>query len=227
MHLEEALKLRAVHLLSEPDSEREKRSRREVSQLARYQIQYIPIINEPFSGEVAPSREANDRGFNLTPRHYGCYKAHRDAIDKYLVGVDALLVFECDAAFTEGVRKFYRRIRRAYQACIDGNLLAFTFGPKHDGKTVDTVGKDVIVISQFIETHAYLVPFTSRGTFMDAFAKPWDALDYVYTVYLYDHAKQRIGTFRDRATAFQCYGFSLIDGVLKNTEIHHKYKLYD
>jgi GR25 family glycosyltransferase involved in LPS biosynthesis len=221
------MKLRAVHLLSEPDSKREERSRCEVSRLAKYRIQYIQIVNEPWTGEVPPSREANDREFKLTPRHYGCYKAHKDAIEKYLVGVDALLVFECDACFTEGVCKFYSRIRRAYQACIDGKLLAFTFGPKHDGKTIDTVGKDVIVITQFIETHAYMIPFASRATFMDAFAKPWDALDYVYTIYLYDHAKHRIGTFRDRATAFQGLGMSLIDGMIKTSETHWKHKIYD
>jgi hypothetical protein len=110
---------------------------------------------------------------------------------------------------------------------MEGGLDVFTFGPKHNGKTVDTVGDDVIVISQFIETHAYMVPLKSSTLFREILSKPWDALDYVYTIYLYDQGKHRIGTFKDRPVVVQADGVSLITGEEKKTETHWRYKKYD
>lgn len=164
----------------------------------------------------------------LTKAHYGCYLAHKNAILEYLTPkIDALLIFECDALPVEPLYQFYKRVRRAYRACVEGNLDVFTFGPKHNGKTIDRVGKDVIVISQFIETHAYMVPVKSRGLIEELFSLPWDAADFIYTVYGYDQRKIRIGTFSDRPVAVQGFGMSLIDRQVKTSEQHFRYVRYE
>ncbi len=224
------MKFRAVHLLTNPKDPREQRSIAEVSALIRHGVEYFSIINPVYDGELPPAREANDRGFDLKPAHYGCWLAHSGAILNYngfYEGIDGLLVFECDALFVESPENFYWRAVRALEACEQGNLVCFTFGPKHASKTVDTVGDDVIVISQFIETHAYLIPAKSLALFSDIFAKPWDAVDYVYTIYLYDRANERIGTFKHRAMSVQGDGVSLIDGRAKQSESHWRFKRYD
>ena len=223
------MKLRAVHLLTNLSSKRELRSIEEIRSFCKnHWIDYVQMVNPVWTKDVPIPREANDRPMALTPAHYGCYKAHKNAILQHLTQqIHALLIFECDACLTEGFNRFYKRVRRAYRACIEGKLDVFTFGPKHDGKTIDTVGTDVIVITQFIETHAYMIPAKSRALCEELFSLPWDAADFVWTVYGYDHRKIRIGTFNDRAVTYQCTGLSLIDGKVKTSENHWKWKIYD
>ena len=222
------MKFRAIHLLTNPLEEREQRSICDITRLIDFGIEYVPVINHVWNGALPPAREAGDRPFVLTHAHYGCYNAHKQAILNYLKpDIDALLLFECDAVFSLPTFKIVERIERAWQACMEGSLDVFTFGPKHNGKTIDTVGNDVIVITQFIETHAYMIPLKSSTLMREILSKPWDALDYVYTIYLYDRGNYRIGTFKDRAVSVQAKGVSLITGQTKNSEDHWKYKLYD
>lgn len=221
------MNFKAIHLRTNPVDDREIRSANDVFALEKYGIKVVPWFSPVYEGEFPEPRFAPDRPFKLTSSHYGCYKTHRNAILSHLTtNIDALLLFECDAIWTVSAEEVSQRIERAWWACQEGKLDVFTFGPKHNGKTIDTVGDDVIVISQFIETHAYMVPLKSLSYFRETFAKPWDALDYVYTVYMYDQDKSRIGTFKDRPVSVQATGKSLITGQIK-TEDHWKYKIYD
>lgn len=219
--------LKAIHLLTNPSDEREQRSIKDISSLSYFGIEYIQIINPKFDGEMDPNqRERGGRPFELNKGHYGCYKAHKDAIFKYLNDdTDGLLIFECDSIFAFDIHKIRNRISRAIEACKKYDLLTFTFGPKHGGKMIDDYG-DIMTITQFIETHAYYIPGKSKEIFFDVLNKPWDALDYVYTIYLYDQAKHKIGTFKDRATFVQANGISLIDNTFKTSEDYWKQAKY-
>lgn len=213
-----SMKVRLVHLLSEPTTERERRSIAEVSALAQFGAQYIQIVNPVYDGEVPPEREANDRVFTLTKAHYGCWKAHRDAIAEYLTDdIDALLISECDTVFVESPDKIWSRIERAVDVCQRHDILAFTLGYKHNSKTLETID-DVILISQWIESHCYLLLPKSKPVFMEMFAQPHDAYDYCLTIYLLDRGHQRVATFSDRPLAVQCRGVSLIDNRDKTSE---------
>lgn len=226
------MKLKIIHLLTDPDSNREKRSINDITQLQSIgEIEWY--INKKWDKEIDTNiRAANDRPFELTKGHYGCYKAHKDAILEHLYSkddfpADALLIFECDAIFAFPIEEIIRRINRAYELCINHDLQVFTFGPKHGGKTIEELDNDGITITQFIETHAYMIPLKSKDLFIDIFNRPWDALDYVYTIYLYDQMKLKIGTFKDQATIVQANGNSLIDNRFKDSENHHKYSKYE
>jgi hypothetical protein len=221
------MKIKCVHLLSKPEDKRERRSIEQLSSLPKYGIEICEIINPPWTGELPESRYATDRPFQLTKGMYGCWKAHKDAITEHLRDVDALLVCECDCLPICSTEDFVRRINRAAECCVNGTLDAFTLGYKHDGKTLDKVGDDVIVISQWIETHCYLVPIKSRKLFLEMFEKPWDTFDYCTTVYLYDQQRCRIGAFADRPAAIQADGTSLTDGSERNSENHYRTARHD
>lgn len=211
-------KIRIIHLLTNPETERERRSIAEVSALANFGFEYLPIVNAPYDGEIPPARECNDRGFDLTPRHYGCYLAHKTALDQFTQELDALIVCECDCIFVEEPERISNRIERMVAACIEGNIEIATLGYRHNGKTLEKVGDNVIVISQLIETHCLIIPQHAKERIKALFDLPWDAADYIYTVYGYDRSNLRIGTFADRAVAVQATGPSLIDHRVKTTE---------
>lgn len=215
--------IKIVHLMSSPSDERERRSKESVSSLG---FERVEVVNPRWTTEAPESRACGERQFLLTPAHYGCWKAHRDAITEHLVDVDALIVCECDCLLAVPPEEMSHRIARALAACCEGNLTAFTFGFRHNGKTVDRVGEDIIVISQWIGTECYLVPIESRDTFMEMFSCPWDAYDITLTHHLYDQQKLRIGTFADRPVAIQANGVSLITNGTNTNEAHFKQLRY-
>lgn len=214
--------IKCVHLLSRTDDEREIRSIKSLLPLPEHGIKRLAIINRPWTGNMPEPRPAADRPFVLTKGHYGCYKAHKDAITEHLHDVDALLVCECDCLPIGSMSDFVARVRRAAEACIEGNLDAFTLGYRHGGKTIDTVGSDVIVINQWISTHCYVVPLKSRELFLNVFSWPFDAYDFITTCYLCDQLHCRIGAFADRPAATQADGTSLISGLAGSSEEYYR-----
>jgi len=216
-------RITCVHLLSRPQDEREVRSVADVGSLHKHGgISVVKIVNPPYDGLVPAPRHAHDRPFSLTPRHYGAWLAHKDAITRHLVNVDGLLVCECDCVFCHPVERMVKLIHRALEACQRGNLTAFTLGFRHDGKTIDRIGEDVIVIDQFVCCHCYLIPLAAREVWLRMLAKPWDTFDYCTTVYLCDQWKCRIGAFADRPAAVQADGYSICAERVSTSERHYR-----
>jgi hypothetical protein len=215
--------MKVVHLLSHPDQPREFRSVQEVRQVAELAgYEYIQMVNEPWIGEMPTPREANDRPFQLTTAHYGCYKAHKDAIEAHL-GDEGLWIFECDAVFTVDHEEAVKRIKRAEEVCDrHPEIVAFTLGYRHNGQGIARPEDGVICINQWIETHSYFVPGSSKPVFDSVFSQPWDTIDYAYTIRLCDHLGAPIAIFDDRPICVQGIGPSLIDGKMKGSEPHFR-----
>lgn len=214
------MKLRITHLLTHTDDPREIRSIAEVAGLAELMgAEYVQLINPVYEGELPPARECNDRPFELSRSHFGCFQAHKDAIAQYLRDdSDALLICECDCVFTMPLDEVAARIERAYKACVVHDLIAFTLGPKHGGKTVTDLGDWMVTTTRLIETHCLLIPLSAKQRVQELFSLPWDAADYVWTVYGWDQGRHRIGIFDDKIISVQGDGLSLVDGRMKNTE---------
>jgi hypothetical protein len=193
--------------------------------------EYVQMINEPYTIDDEPRipdpRECNDRPFILTPAHFGCYMAHKEAIEKHL-GDEGLWIFECDAVFTVEHAEAAARLKRAVEVCNKHPVItAFTLGYRHNGQGVLQPEPDVLTINQWIETHAYFIPGSSKPVFESIFSRPWDALDYIYTIYLCDQTGSQIGIFADRPIAVQGIGTSLIDNKLKGSEPHFRNVRYN
>ncbi len=216
--------MKAIHLLTNPNDHREARSIIEIRQIVeKAGIEYVQMVNEPYKGELPTPRECNDRPFTLTEAHYGCYLAHKHAIAQYLVDEEGLLIFECDAVFTVDHDEAEKRIHRAVAVSRRyPDIMLFQFGYRHNGQGISRPATDIITINQFIETHAYYVPWSSKPVLDAIFDKPFDALDYVYCVYLCDQLGAQIAIFDDRPICVQGIGVSLIDGKLKGSEPHFR-----
>lgn len=215
--------MKAIHLLTNPNDQREARSIIEIQQIVELAgFQYIQNINPRYEGEIPTTRECNDRPFTLTPAHYGCYLAHKQAIQQHL-GREGLLIFECDAVFTVDYDEAVRRIKRAMEVCREHpEIVVFQFGYRHAGQGISRPTDDVITINQFIETHAYYIPWSSKPIFDAVFSKDWDAYDYTITIYICDQTGGQIGIFADRPICVQGIGVSLIDNKLKGSEPHFR-----
>ena len=214
------MNIKLIHLLSDPLSEREVRSINCTTSLAEFGIHRVEMINPKWVGEVPGGHLCSDGDSSLNEGRYGCWKAHRDAILKHLDNVDGLIICEADCLFSVPTNEVYRRIEVAIRACREGNLTAFTFGFRHNGKTIDHVGQEVIVINQWIGTECYFIPIGSKQIFIELFSLPWDAYDLLITRNLCDLQKRRIGTFSDRPIAVQANGVSLITGGTNTFEDH-------
>jgi hypothetical protein len=215
--------VKAVHLLTNPNDHREARSIIEIRQIVELSgIEYIQNVNPKYEGEIPSPRECNDRPFTLTPAHYGCYLAHKDAINKYL-DREGLLVFECDTVFTVDYDEAVKRIKRAVEVCREQPEIALIkIVYRHNGQAIGRPENDVICVNSFIETHAYYIPWSSKPLFDAVLCKDWDAYDYVITIYLCDQLGAQIGIFADRPIAVQGIGVSLIDNKLKGSEPHFR-----
>ena len=215
--------MKAVHLLTIPTDHRESRSIGELCQIMPLAgVNYVPIVNPLWTEPPPIPRECNDRPFTLTPAHYGCYRAHKDAIAAHL-GEEGLWIFECDAVFTVDHEEAAKRMKRVVEVCNKHpEIMLFTLGYRHNGQGIRRCEDDVITINQFIETNAYYVPWSSKPVLDAMFDKPFDALDYCYCIYLCDQLGAQIGIFDDRPICVQGIGNSLIDGKLKGSESHFR-----
>lgn len=208
-------KIRAIHLLTRPDDEREQKSIDQLSKLSQFGIEYKQIINHiytqlpPKENCARPNDIAMEPGhWKLSPGHYGCHQAHKNGILENLTDdIDALLVFECDALLNCPIEHFVQKLNSAVEYSKNFNLLMWTFGPNYGYNVGEE--NEFMIINKFFECHAYLIPKHSKS-FMFNFLihTPWDVIDMQYAQGLLD---QRMGVFKGPAISLQAKGYSFLD----------------
>ncbi len=231
-------KFKAIHLLSGMNERRVIRSIEEVSQLQRFGIEYKQIHNElyeelppketclrPHAISAQPGGMYTKYGFewNLTPRSYGCYLAHKNGIlENFDNNLNGLLVFECDAVCCIPLDEFYIRLCRADELCEKhGDIFVLTFGFRFNGWTLEKI-EELEIVSYFLGTHSYFIPRTSREAIFELFrTKPWDSADLFFTHHCtMDHLK--IAIFDDRPIWVQADGISYLQGKFQDSENHFR-----
>lgn len=200
------------HLSSLPDTEREIKSIQSILPLSKY-CSYYQEINVPY--EASPPKEScyrpndisNEVGTNkLTSRHYGCYKAHTDAILKCAPKNNQIyLFFEGDAVITIPPEEFLNKVQEAYILCKKYGYNFFSLGPIYElSKTYE----DHLSSTKLFEAHAYIIPGEKIAQVQEWIkSSPWDVFD-LWTSYVLP--KQRFGYFKEYYS-LQAKGESLID----------------
>jgi len=163
-------KIQVRHLLTRPEDLRERVSMASLKQLANYGIDYLPMVNKPYDG-LPPSDfckrpdQISDKPGNfgnglgpLTGRHYGCFSAHRKALETMSDDYDYTLIFEADAFIYTGLEEFVDIVNKAcfiserdevYYIGLANN------GSKNKEKIDDIFSKTAA--NQDL-AHAYLIP---------------------------------------------------------------------
>ena len=227
-------KFRAIHLLSGMGEDRVTRSIKDVSALQEFGIEYKQINNPLYT--AMPPKETCRRpsmvsldpgivdmnrgdGWNLTPRHYGCFLAHKEGVTQnFDKDLDGLLIFECDAVCCIPLDEFYKRLCRVSELCKKyTDIFIIQWGFRHAGKTVEKI-EELDIINQFIGTQAYFFPISSREKAFELLeTRPWDAADMFYYHYCFTE-KLKMGIFNDRPIWIQADGLSYIQPWSSSSE---------
>jgi len=220
-------KIQIKHLMTRPNDLREIVSQESLKQLEMYGMDYQPIINTPYDGLAPkefcrrPEHVSKDNkpgelypGAGLgwiTGRHYGCYLAHRGALEtiddeKY----DYTLIFEADAYINVGLMEF---VDIVHKACFiserdDVPFIGLANNPSRTKEEVNSLFSKTGPNQDL--AHAYLIPNRDKGWWMDRIKDcEWDVGDLWYNHVFYNHPRKRYTT--NKVYSLQANGFSLLD----------------
>jgi hypothetical protein len=222
-------RIQIKHMMTRPDDVREQISAKSLKQLQRWGFDYQPIINEVYD-ELPPKefcRRPEDisdtatysghQGIgNITGRHYGCYLAHRNALETIdEENYDYTLIFEADAFIYSNLKDF---VDIVHKACFiserdDVPYIGFANNPSWNKTDID---------EHFWQTdynqdwaHAYLIPNRERGWYMDRIKDcEWDVADLWYNHVFFHHRRPRYTTHYRYSK--QAEGISLLDNTNKS-----------
>jgi hypothetical protein len=219
-------KIQVRHLLTRPDDVRERVSMASLKQLSKYSIDYLPMVNKPYEG-LPPTEfckrpdQISDKPGNfgnglgpLTGRHYGCFNAHRKALETMDDNYDYTLIFEADAFIYTGLEEFVEIVNKAcflsekddvyYIGLANNNSMNKERIDKYFSKT--SPNQDL--------AHAYLIPNKTKQWWVDRFNDiPWEGFDIWLTDVFYKEPKLRYTT--NKVYCKQTEGYSLIDQTIK------------
>ena len=159
-------KIKIVHMLVDPDGEREKESIKHLTKLSEYSDWVYEQMINPLYKDMPPkdtcARPTDVRmkpgEYKLTPAHYGNFLAHKTAINEHLNDeFDAVLFCECDAIFIKPVHEVYRSIMDRLDDINQHDLYYMSFGKRiPDWKHEDY--EHCGVTDRMSEAHCYLLP---------------------------------------------------------------------
>ena len=227
-------KIQIKHLLTTPYGTRERLSMKSIRQLESYGMDYVPIVNEVYKDfapkehcrrpdHLSPTNEPGElwpgAGLGwITGKHYGCYLAHKTAVENLNRDYDYTLVFEADAYIYTNVDDFVDIVYKACEIAESNNVyfLSFANNPSQYKEQVD---------EHFSKTghnqdlaHAYLVRNKDREWWNDRIKDcEWDVGDLWFNHIFYHHHELRYTT--NKLYSNQAEGYSLLDNTIKTWHV--------
>ena len=221
-------KVKIIHLLSQPNSKREQRSIESISKLGEFKdIEYTQVINKP-NTDLLPIETCNrpndvqsDPGYyKLSYGHYGCFKAHTDAIMSCPKENNVVyLFFECDALLLTDTEEFVNKLYEAIEISKDKKYTFFSFAHNYE---VFNEYENHLDAGMFTDAHSYLIMGDKINRVHNVIKdSKWDAFDLWVTNNFRNEPK---GFFKE-PLVFQAKGHSLIDNKISETNIKGDIKL--
>ncbi len=180
----------------------------------------FPEKNEVFEGNqhwIKLDKKHNE--FGLTPRHYGCYKAHIDAILEFFNdqnNYDYLVIAEGDAKILISPEKFKTYFLKAISILEKTNYKIFTFG--RSVKEIELnkkVSENMYEIDYMWGTYLYMFSKKHKYYFKYIIDKyGWHAFDWWLNL-SFEKEKEKFLKFNTDDISFEFDGYSYIDKVEK------------
>jgi hypothetical protein len=224
-------RIQIKHMLTRPDDMRERVSIQSIKQLEKYGMYYEPIVNEPYEGFAPaencrrPEHISKDNkpgelypGAGLgwmTGRHYGCYLAHRMALETMdTENFDYTLVFEADAFIYTGLEEFVEIVHKACFLSERDNVpfISFADNPSRNKEKIDELFSKTAANQDL--AHCYLIPNREKQWWADRLKDcGWDVGDLWFNHVFANHPRPRYTT--NKMYSKQAEGFSLLDLTVK------------
>jgi glycosyltransferase involved in cell wall biosynthesis len=228
-------RIQIKHLMTNPDDLREQASRASLKQLERYGMVYEPIVNIPYKGlapaqhcrrpeHISPNNQPGElhpgAGLGwITGAHYGCYLAHRGALETIdAVNFDYTLIFEADAVIHTGLEEFVNAIHKACFISKRDNVpyIGLANNLSSGKETIDELFSKTAHNQDL--AHAYLIPNREQQWWLDRIQDcEWDAGDLWYNHIFYHHPRPRYTT--NKMYVKQVEGYSLLDKQFKSWKL--------
>jgi glycosyltransferase involved in cell wall biosynthesis len=223
-------KIKLVHIQTTLNDDRERLSRTSLEQVRDYGWEYIIHTNIPYTSlppkhncnrpqavsmELFDEDEVQRRGTALTPAHYGCYEAFRNAILAEFDDCDYLIVCEGDCLIEGDVGKFIQKVEKCALLLDDCNIKIMSFGDKDtlefgwpQSPVVEEVNDDMYITNHLIGLQCIMFPASvSRSLKHVLCTHKWDAADLYFNIIF---SGENMGIVHERLTT-QADGYSLID----------------
>ena len=227
-------KIKLVHIQTTLNDERERASRDSLIEVVNHGWEYKLQLNQPYkslppsyncirpacvSMELFNEQQVQQYGTALTPAHYGCYQAFRDAILSEFNNCDYLIVCEGDCIIETPIEEFIKTVENCAAKLIENGIEYMSFGDKdtlEHGWPQSPMIKDIddkmyvtnhLIGLQCIMFPAHVAPWLKETLRMHK----WDAADMYFNNIF---AGNRMGIVKKRLTT-QADGFSLIDNMQK------------
>ena len=219
-------KIQIIHLLTQPDDLRERVSVKSLKQLEQYGMHYTQMINDVYDGAPptehcrrpqhigdSPMHIENGLGV-ITGRHYGCYLAHRGALEAISDEYDYTLIFEADAFIYTGLEEF---VNIVHKACFISERDNVPFiGLANNASWNKTKIDELFSQTDYNQdlAHCYLIPNREKSWWMERITDcEWDVADLWYNHVFYHHGRPRYTT--NKMYSKQAEGYSLLDKTIK------------
>ena len=227
-------KIKLVHIQTTLNDEREQASRKSLEQVKDHGWEYVIQFNEPYkslppshncmrplcvSMELFNEQQVQQYGTALTPAHYGCYEAFKNAIISEFHDCDYLIVCEGDCIIETDIHFFIRKVEECAHLLGPNGIEYMSFGDKDtleqgwpQSPVVRDINEDMYVTNHIIGLQCIMFP-ANVAPFLKAQLRThkWDAADMYFNSIF---AGSRMGIVKQRLTT-QADGFSLIDNTQK------------
>ena len=227
-------KIKLVHIQTTLNDEREQQSRASLERVKDYGWEYIIQFNEPYkslppkhnclrpdcvSMELFTEQQVQQYGTALTPAHYGCYEAFKNAILTEFDDCDFLMVCEGDCIIETDVESFVSTVERCSKQMVPNNINYMSFGDANtlehgwpQSPIVKDVNPEMYVTNHIIGLQSIMFPKeVAKFLKNNLRTYKWDAADMYFNSIF---AGPQMGIVKTRLTT-QADGFSLIDNTNK------------
>jgi len=224
--------IKLVHIQTTLNDERERLSRASLQEVKAYGWEYILHQNIPYASlppqhncnrpqavsmELFDEATVRERSTALTPAHYGCYEAFKNAILSEMHDCDYIIVCEGDCLIEGDVGNFIHKVEKCALMLEENNIGFMSFGDKDtlefawpQSPVVREVDEDMYVTDHLIGLQCIMFPsYVSNFLKEKLRLSKWDAADMYFNQIFYSSSYD-MGIVHDRLTT-QADGYSLID----------------
>ena len=226
-------KIKLVHLQTNINDEREQKSFKSLRQVGDYGWEYVlhtnrlykdlpPIHNcqrpDCVSLDLFDEHTVQHRGTALTPAHYGCYEAFKNAIlSEFDEDIDFLIVCEGDCKLELPVEEFIREVESICLHITHNNVGYMSFGDRKtlehgwdQSPVIEDIHDRYYITNHIIGLQCVMFPNKVRTWLKNKLrTELWDAAD-MYFNSIFFSSPYKMGVVKKRLTT-QYDGFSLID----------------